>query len=155
MKNYIWFKNNKIHMESMDETRKCPHVIHTSSTTKIYYDYDYVNGGLFCEKYYKNDNPHREGDKPAWIRYFKDGTVEYEDYRKDGMPYSGGGKPAYVGYWETGNLRVEQYYQNGTRTRRIEYSKRNSGEIANVVHYDKEGEPIMEKYGFMEMCENI
>ena len=64
---YIWFKRGKEHRRTADPEGKLVTLIKTSPNTEIGYKYD--NGSVETEIYYKNGERHRDGDKPAWVRY--------------------------------------------------------------------------------------
>ena len=42
------------------------------------------------ESFYKEGQPHREGDRPAAIRYRADGSVKSEWFYKEGQKYTPG-----------------------------------------------------------------
>ena len=71
---------------------------------------------------------HREGDKPACIKYYENGNVQCEEYFLNGKPNRNGDKPTYIEYYENGNIKYESYkvnnefYREGGKPCKIQYS---------------------------------
>ena len=111
MSRYIWYKNGKEFKRTLDPEGKFITKKITGHNT--YVEYSYLNYySLYSKAYYKNGLSHREGGKPAWIRYNEDGSVKVEAYYKDGEYHRDGDKPAYIHYGYDG-VEYEEYYKNG------------------------------------------
>jgi len=83
-----------------------------SKIDKLYYDSGELQGVT-----YRNDSGeyHREGG-PAFISYYKDGSVECEVYWLNGGRHRTDG-PAAISYNEDGSISVEEYFINSRRHR--------------------------------------
>lgn len=75
---------------------------------ELWFDED---GKLYIEKYYNEDNRiHRDGDKPAIIKYNKDGSILYENYCKNGLFHRDGDKPTMIEYNVDGSIITYENY---------------------------------------------
>lgn len=59
--------------------------------------------------FYPEDN----GDLPAKIEYYDDGTKRWEFWYKNGEWHRDGDLPAKIGYNEDGTKSYENWYKNG------------------------------------------
>ena len=67
------------------------------------------------ESFYKEGQPHREGDRPAMIRYRADGSVEFESFYKEGLYHREGDRPAVIRYRADGSVKSEWFYKEGQK----------------------------------------
>ena len=47
-----------------------------------------ADGTVEGEEFFKSGQLHREGDRPAWVRYRADGSAEEETFWKEGQQYT-------------------------------------------------------------------
>ena len=47
-----------------------------------------ADGTVERERFYKEGQRHREGDRPAWVLYRADGSVASEEFWKEGQMYT-------------------------------------------------------------------
>jgi len=72
-----------------------------------------ADGSVYQERFYKEDQLHREGDRPAWVWYRSDGSVEREWFYKEGQLHREGDRPAWVWYRSDGSLYSEWFWKEG------------------------------------------
>ena len=70
-------------------------------------------GSVEWESFWKEGLHHREGDRPAVIRYRADGSVETEAFYKEGQCHREGDRPAWVRYRADGSMALEEFYKKG------------------------------------------
>lgn len=93
------------------------------------------NPGL---QYYKDGKEHREGDLPAIIYFYKDGTCALEKWRKNGMSHRHNDQPAYIMYYKNGNVRQEVWSLDDYRYRR--------DKPADIIYYRNGTKKIVRYY---------
>jgi antitoxin component YwqK of YwqJK toxin-antitoxin module len=94
-----------------------------SNLRKISY---YDNGNINTEEYYACEGVlHRDGDLPARIQYYEDGTLCCEKFFLNGSLYRDGSLPQAVYYYENGTLKDQEFWIDGR--------------INTVAYYNKDG----------------
>jgi hypothetical protein len=64
-------------------------------------------------EFYKEGQLHREGDRPAWVSYRADGSVEWEEFWKKDLLHREGDRPAVVRYRADGSVEWESFWKEG------------------------------------------
>ena len=101
MKEYIW-RNKSGVKHTKDTEGKLPTKVVLPCGVSTYYTYYRDTDILNLVRYYKDDvKRHRDGDKPAWVKFYKDGGVKSEEYYKNGGYHRDGDNPSYV--WFNGD----------------------------------------------------
>jgi len=90
------------------------------------------------KEWFKDGQLHREGDKPASIWYFKDGSIDSEHWFKDGEMHREGDKPALISYYEDGSIWRELWFKDGKKHR--------EGDKPAVIGYRKDGSIVREHW---------
>ena len=72
-----------------------------------------ADGSVTWEEFYKEGQRHREGDRPAVIRYRADGSVERESFWKEGLLHREGDRPAVIQYLADGSVECESFWKEG------------------------------------------
>jgi len=75
---------------------------------------------------------HRE-DGPAYIRYYRDGNIQYEKWYINGVLHREDG-PAIIDYYKNGSIKFEQWYWCGLQHRH-DYTKAAASIYANGSCY--------------------
>ena len=70
--------------------------------------YFFNHKDISTEVWYKDGVIHRDGDKPAKIKYFGDKTINSYSFYKDGILDRDKG-PALVNYYANGNMECRKY----------------------------------------------
>ena len=92
----------------------------------------YDDGKIEEEKYFVNNEWHRENDKPAEIEYYENGNVKLEKYCINGHYHRDNDNPSYIKYDKNGNIKSEKYYIHGIR-------KRENPNNPSVIKYKNNG----------------
>lgn len=114
-----------------------------------------VNGknyfGIHADIYIKNGKTHcDDNDKPAFVIYFPNGSIQCELYYKNGKVHRDDDKPARIEYYGNGTLKREFYYIED-RVERInlkptivDYPEDKDKEKNYIInsYTDKKGTPI-------------
>ena len=96
----------------------------------------YEDGSILdWEEWYKNDKLHRE-DGPAEIRYHDDGSIVEEGWYKNGQQHREDG-PARIRYFLNGSIEEEVWYKNG---------KWHREDGPAVIQYDEDGSIYVETW---------
>ena len=74
-----------------------------------------ADGSVELEEFYKSGQRHREGDRPAVVRYRADGSVEWEWFYKSGHHHRVGDRPARVWYRPDGSVEREDFWKEGEK----------------------------------------
>jgi len=121
--------------------------------------YDQEKTKVRFEKYYNETNQlHREGDKPAIIEYYQNGSVKNEFYFINHCRHREGDKPSCITYYpsecgKNGNIKHESYYiynvicRNADKPAYIDYYPSECGENGNVKYeeyYNNDGDHYRE-----------
>ena len=56
---------------------------------------------------------HSHDDKPAFVKYYADGSVWYEEWYKEGKQHREGDKPAYIIYNRDGSITGQGWWKEG------------------------------------------
>lgn len=109
---------------------------------KTYYNNNTIN----IISYYNDKGIIHREDKPAMIKYYKDGTLEMVAYFENGMHHRLN-KPAQAYYFKNGQIKEINYYVNGNLHRengpaKITYNL--SGQLTGK-HYFINGKKIYNK----------
>jgi hypothetical protein len=80
------------------------------------------NGSTIVKEEYLNneDKSHRDGDLPAYIKYFTTGNVYVKQWHQNDCVHRDEDKPAIILYDKEGNIMSEEWYQNNKAHRVIE-----------------------------------
>ena len=70
-----------------------------------------ADGSVMWEEFWKEDQLHREGDRPAVVWYLADGSVELEMFYKEGQLHREGDRPAWVRYRADGSVEQEEFWK--------------------------------------------
>ena len=72
-----------------------------------------ADGSVEREEFFKSGQRHREGDRPAVIRYRSDATVAREEFWKENERHREGDRPAWVRYRADGSVEWEEFWKEG------------------------------------------
>jgi len=99
----------------------------------------YEDSKISKERWLKNGDLHRDGDKPAEIGYYcSNGNESHRSWYMYGERHRGGGKPASISYFENpaASIRAEQWVdQNSSKNK------------PRTIFYNQEGKTIYTKEG--------
>jgi len=71
------------------------------------------DGNMKCEKWYKDNICHRDGDEPAVIDYYEDRKIKAQWWCKNGYNHRDTDLPALIDYYEDGEIKTQRWYQHG------------------------------------------
>jgi antitoxin component YwqK of YwqJK toxin-antitoxin module len=103
-------------------------------------DIYYINNKTHLSVWYKNGKLHRDGDLPAYIKYFTTGNVYIKQWFQNDKSHRDEDKPAIISYDKEGNIMSEEWYQNDKLHRPIENGPawigyNNDGSIKEEQYY--------------------
>jgi hypothetical protein len=108
-----------------------------------YYDETFLGEGykISTEIWKENGKVHRDGDLPAVIEYYRDGSLKALRYFNHNNKHRIGG-PQLIKFYEDGGVQIEAYYENNKRYRAdgpayIAYFP--NGNFEEISWYDAEG----------------
>ena len=88
-------------------------------------------------EWYRRDQLHREGDKPAVVRYSRDGEIIEVRYYINGRLHRENNKPSLISYSSLNQNKVnEQWHNNGRLKRSIHYYEDGSIDTDSEYEYD-------------------
>jgi len=74
--------------------------------------YDFHNGILRAETWFKRGKRHRDRRQPAELRWFASGALSGLSYYSGGQLHRGNNLPAHVRFWDSGQLkRIEWWFE--------------------------------------------
>ena len=97
-----------------------------------------ADGTVELERFYKEGLRHREGDRPAVIRYRSDGSVALESFYKEGQRHREVDRPAVVSYRSDGTVEWESFWKEGLRHREVDRPA--------AVRYRADGSVVSESF---------
>jgi len=110
---YIWHNKSGGVKYTKDSEGKIPIMVELPCGVTTCYMYYRGTDILKFVEYFKNDEYHRDDDKPAYVWYREDGGVTCEVYYKNGRRHRDDDKPARVWYYTDGSVEGDAYYKNG------------------------------------------
>jgi len=72
-----------------------------------------ADGTVLREEFFKENQRHREGDRPAEVWYRDDGTVAREEFWKENDLHREVDRPAVVWYRADGSVEWERFWKEG------------------------------------------
>jgi antitoxin component YwqK of YwqJK toxin-antitoxin module len=138
---YIWFKGGKESKRTADPKGEKPTLVKSGNGREIKYSYHYDLEAdewgdrirsVSSETHTLNGENDREGGKPAFISYYKNGIVSHHTTFKNGVPQT------VTINREDGSVDMVKHYTDG-----VLYS---DGDKPAVLYYFSDGTPLSETW---------